>query len=96
MKTVKARLTELKNLINTKINEDYEWMGEIKSPEIIKEIEQLYPLIEKIEKSGKSLEISYAKYISLQLIKKIIRILNKKRASNKWDEYDVNSFILSL
>lgn len=96
MKTVKARLTELKNLINTKINKDYEWMGEIKSPEIIKEIEQLYPLIEKIEKSGKTLEISYAKYISLQLIKKIIRILNKKRTSNKWDEYDVNSFILSL
>ena len=93
MKTVKARLTELKNLINTKINKDYEWMGEIKSPEIIKEIEKLYPLIEKIEKSGKTLEISYAKYISLQLIKKIIRILNK---SNEWDEYDENSFILSL
>ena len=96
MKTVKARLTELKNLINTKINKDYKWMGEIKSPEIIKEIEQLYPIIEKIEKSGKTLEISYAKYISLQLIKKIIRILNKKRMNNKWDEYDVNSFILSL
>ena len=93
MKTVKARLTELKNLINTKINKDYKWMGEIKSPEIIKEIEQLYPIIEKIEKSGKTLEISYAKYISLQLIKKIIRILNK---SNEWDEYDENSFILSL
>jgi hypothetical protein len=93
MKTVKARLTELKNLINTKINKDYAWMGEIKSPEIIKEIERLYPLIEKIEKSGKTLEISYAKYISLQLIKKIIRILNK---SNEWDEYDENSFILSL
>ncbi|TPG98473.1 hypothetical protein EUX54_07760, partial [Haemophilus haemolyticus] len=60
MKTVKARLTELKNLINTKINKDYEWMGEIKSPEIIKEIEKLYPLIEKIEKSGKTLEtVSY-------------------------------------
>lgn len=93
MKTVKARLTELKNLINTKINKDYKWMGEIKSPEIIKEIERLYPIIEKIEKSGKTLEISYAKYISLQLIKKIIRILNK---SNEWDEYDENSFILSL
>lgn len=93
MKTVKARLTELKNLINTKINKDYKWMGEIKSPEIIKEIEQLYPIIEKIEKSGKTLEISYAKYISLQLIKKIIRIINE---SKKWDKYDVNSFILSL
>lgn len=93
MKTVKAKLTELKNLINTKINKDYEWMGEIKSPEIIKEIEQLYPIIEKIEKSGKTLEISYAKYISLQLIKKIIRIINE---SKKWDKYDVNSFILSL
>ncbi|MCK8797806.1 hypothetical protein MY535_05635 [Haemophilus influenzae] len=56
MKTVKARLTELKNLINTKINEDYEWMGEIKSPEIIKEIEQLYPLIEKIENLEKVLK----------------------------------------
>lgn len=96
MKTVKAKLTELKNLIDKKINKEYRWLGEVTSPQIIKEIEQLYPLIEKIEKSEKSLEISYAKYIALQLIKKATRIINKTRDTNTWDRYDLNSFVLSL
>ncbi|KGQ25462.1 hypothetical protein JP33_05940 [Gallibacterium anatis CCM5995] len=96
MKAVKAKLTGLKNLINQKINKEYKWLGEVTSPEIIKEIEKLYPLINKLDNVNNTLEVSYTKYYILRLINKATRIINKKRETNKWSEQDVSTFILSL
>lgn len=96
MRSVKAKLTELKNLIDQKVNKQYQWLGEVTSPEIIKEIEKLYPLIDKLENIDTTLEVSYTKYHLLRLINKATRILNKTRESNKWNKQDINTFILSL
>lgn len=96
MKTVKAKLTELKNLINKKINKEYEWLGEVKSPEIIKEIEKLYPLIDKLGNANTTIEVSYTKYHLLRLINKATRIINKEREIKVWSKQDINIFIISL
>ncbi|ATW43351.1 hypothetical protein Q7Z28_00650 [Glaesserella parasuis] len=96
MKTVKAKLTELKNLINKKINKEYEWLGEVKSPEIIKEIEKLYPLIDKLGNANTTIEVSYTKYHLLRLINKATRIINKERETRVWSKQDTNIFIISL
>lgn len=96
MKTVKAKLTELKNLINEEINKEYEWLGEVKSPEIIKEIEKLYPLIDKLGNANTTIEVSYTKYHLLRLINKATRIVNKKRESRVLSKQEINTFILSL
>jgi len=97
MKTVKSELTKLKNAINQKINKEYDWLDSgITSTEIMQEIEKTYALLDKFDNADNSLEIAYAKYHCLKLIKHINYILNKKRESNKWDKRDVLSFIAHL
>ncbi|HDR0999171.1 hypothetical protein SAMN05421675_0185 [Pasteurella multocida] len=97
MKSVKSELTKLKNTINQKINKEYDWLDSgITSVEIMQEIEKTYALLDKFDNVNNSLEIAYAKYHCLKLIKHINYILNKRRETKKWDKRDVLSFIAHL
>lgn len=96
MKSVKTALKNLKKLIDTNINKKYQWLDTITSVEIIQEIEQLCVSLDKFDEINRPLEIAYAKYICLKLIKNLEKILTKERKSKQWPKRDTLSFVAHL
>ncbi|QLB44844.1 hypothetical protein [Mannheimia pernigra] len=96
MKSVKTALKNLKKLIDTNINKKYQWLDTITSVEIMQEIEQLCVSLDKFDEINRPLEIAYAKYICLKLIKNLEKILTKERKSKQWPKRDTLSFVAHL
>ncbi|WGE55854.1 hypothetical protein NYR70_04025 [Actinobacillus equuli subsp. equuli] len=96
MKSVKTALKNLKKLIDTRINKKYQWLDTITSVEIMQEIEQLCTSLDKFDDINRPLEIAYAKYICLKLIKNLEKIITKERKSNQWPKRDTLSFVAHL
>ncbi|MEG9489341.1 hypothetical protein [Mannheimia indoligenes] len=96
MKSVKTALKNLKKLIDSKINKEYQWLDTITSVEIMQEIEQLCVSLDKFDEINRPLEIAYAKYICLKLIKNLEKILTKERKSKHWPKRDTLSFVAHL
>lgn len=96
MKSVKTALKNLKKLIDSKINKEYQWLDTITSVEIMQEIEQLCSSLDKFDEINRPLEIAYAKYICLKLIKNLEKIITKERKSKQWLKRDILSFVAHL
>ncbi|HDL5698490.1 TPA: hypothetical protein PXE99_000267 [Mannheimia haemolytica] len=96
MKSVKTALRNLKKLIDSKINKKYQWLDTITSVEIMQEIEQLCASLDKFDDINRPLEIAYAKYICLKLIKNLEKIITKERKSKQWLKRDILSFVAHL
>ena len=96
MKSVKTALKNLKKLIDNKINKEYQWLDTITSVEIMQEIEQLCSSLDKFDEINRPLEIAYAKYVCLKLIKNLEKIITKERKSKQWPKRDTLAFVAHL
>ncbi|EIG27530.1 hypothetical protein [Haemophilus paraphrohaemolyticus] len=96
MKSVKTELKNLKKLIDNKINKEYQWLDTITSVEIMQEIEQLCSSLDKFDEINRPLEIAYAKYVCLKLIKNLEKIITKERKSKQWPKRDTLAFVAHL
>ena len=96
MKSVKTALKNLKKLIDNKINKEYQWLDTITSVEIMQEIEQLCSSLDKFDEINRPLEIAYAKYVCLKLIKNLEKIITKERKSKQWPKIDTLAFVAHL
>ncbi len=81
MKTVKAELTKLKRRFEDEFSRDSEFLEIITFTDIIQEINNLYPMIAKLENVNNKIEIIYIKRLSLKLIANIHRLVKK----TSWD-----------
>ena len=96
MKSVKTALKNLKKLIDNQINKEYQWLDTITSVEIMQEIEQLCSSLDKFDEINRPLEIAYAKYVCLKLIKNLEKIITKERKSRQWSKRDTLAFVAHL
>ncbi|MDP8051024.1 MULTISPECIES: hypothetical protein [Pasteurellaceae] len=92
MKTVKAELTKLKNHIKNEFQDNHLFLETFSLNAIEKEINELYPLLAKIELSKNTLEIIYTKRTSLNLLKKLNRLAKQR----EWNDFIELRFIRYL
>ncbi|ARB76767.2 hypothetical protein ABWE90_01350 [Pasteurella multocida] len=95
MKTVKAELTKLKHKFENEFSRDSNFLKIITFTDIIQEINNLYPMIEKLENVNNKIEITYIKRCSLKLITNIHRLV-KKPSWNSNEELRMMGYFIRL
>ncbi|MDA5609318.1 hypothetical protein NM939_12755 [Pasteurella multocida] len=95
MKTVKAELTKLTHRFENEFSRDSDFLEIITFTDIIQEINNLYPMIAKLENVNNKIEIIYIKRLSLKLIANIHRLV-KKTSWNSNEELRMMGYFIRL